>query len=165
MKNLILIGFMGSGKSSVGKEISRISGRKLIDTDTYIEKNNIKISDIFRLKGEAYFRELETSLLKELTHEKGLVISTGGGIVTEKNIPLLNKLGKVFYLKISEETAIKRLSEDTERPLLTGDRVEKIKSLMKSRESLYLSAANEIIKADDLTVKELANQVLDLFEF
>lgn len=159
MKNIVLIGFMGSGKSTIGKRLSEVLNLKFIDTDAYIEHNNGKINDIFKLKGEEYFRKLETSVLKELIGKEGLVVATGGGIVTDVNILLLQKLGTVFYLKISEETAVKRLKTDTQRPLLAENKVQAIKNLMNKRKNLYISASDITIEADNLSVNDIISRI------
>ena len=152
MKNIILIGFMGSGKSTIGRKLSEKYGLKHIDTDWYIEKEqNMKISDIFSKKGEEYFRNLETECIKELAQVcDNCVISVGGGLpVREVNRSLLKELGIVVYLEASVNELVKRLSKDTSRPLLAGGNLrEKIESLMTAREALYKDAADVIVKTD-----------------
>ena len=98
MKNIILIGFMGSGKSTIGRKLSEKYGLKHIDTDWYIEKEqNMKISDIFSKKGEEYFRNLETELCEKFSKESGNVISTGGGMIKNpKNMAFLKENGIVY---------------------------------------------------------------------
>ena len=163
--NIILVGFMGSGKSSVGEALARECNMTFLDTDAWIEKNNqVTISEIFAIKGENYFRKLETKCLEELLMEdnkKGMVISVGGGLpVREENRKLLKQLGKVWYLKATEETIYQRLKTDTTRPLLQGDNPRvKIKDLMSSREDKYLAAANYVVLVDDKTILQIVDEI------
>lgn len=155
MKNVILIGFMGSGKSTIGRKLSDKYGLKHIDTDWYIEKEqNKKISDIFSEKGEEYFRNLETECIKTLIdkYKDNAVVSVGGGLpVKEANRELLHTLGTVVYLKADVSTLEARLSGDKKRPLLKGgDLHEKIVSLMEKRQAIYEQTADFIVETDGL---------------
>ena len=167
MKNIVLIGFMGSGKTTVGKALEEKTNMSFVDTDELIETyEGCKISDIFENKGEAYFRRLENETLKNLlscTDHK--IISTGGGIITNKdNVTLLKQLGKVFYLRIKPETVIARLEGDKTRPLLMGeDKLIKVEGLMDSRKELYEIAADKTINADCLSVNEIVGRILEDF--
>ena len=148
-KNIILIGFMGSGKTTFGRWISTSHSMKFIDTDEYIEKKyNKLIKDIFR---EEAFRNMETQAVRELADScDNCVISVGGGLpVRDINRRLLKELGIVVYLKTEVDELVKRLSKDTSRPLLAGGNLrEKIESLMTAREALYKDAADVIVKTD-----------------
>ena len=140
MNNIVLIGFMGSGKTTFGRWVSRRHNRKFYDTDEYIEKKqNTTISEIFAMKGEEAFRDMETETVKELSDTlDNCVISVGGGLVLrEVNRELLRKLGTVVYLKASEEELCKRLSKDTKRPLLQGGFTRRYITLW-SREKIYI---------------------------
>ena len=132
--NVILIGFMGCGKSTVGIKLSYRLRRSLLDTDKIIEKEeNRTISDIFVTDGEGYFRDLETQCLKKLIQtEKNQIISVGGGLpIRKENHTLLKELGTVVYLRAKPETIYERLKHDTTRPLLQGENPqEKIRALM-----------------------------------
>ena len=167
MKNIVLIGFMGSGKTTVGKALEEKTDMVFVDTDELIEAyEGCKISDIFTDKGETYFRRLENETLKNLlatTDNK--VISTGGGIVTNQaNIPLLKQLGKVFYLRIKPETVVERLEGDKTRPLLIGeDKLVKVEQLMTDRKELYEMAADKTIDTDYLSVNEIVDIILENF--
>lgn len=167
MKNIVLIGFMGSGKTTVGKALEAKTGRKFMDTDELIEANEgCKISDIFADKGEEYFRKLENDTLKRLLDEsEARIISTGGGIVVNSvNIPLLRRIGKVVYLRIKPETVIKRLEGDKSRPLLMGeDKLLKVERLLAYRKELYEVAADKIIDADRILADEIADKILKDF--
>lgn len=164
---------MGSGKSTVGKEIARDCGIHFLDTDAWIEeKEMITISEIFATKGEAFFRELETKCLEVLLEDSseihsgalGKVISVGGGLpLREENRFLLKQLGKVFYLKATEETIYNRLKTDTTRPLLQGDNPkQKIKNLMEQREKIYCQASDYVIEVDDKEISEIVEEIKNL---
>ena len=167
MKNIILIGFMGSGKTTIGKALEEKTDMTFVDTDELIEAyEGCKISEIFADKGEAYFRRLENETLKDLlASTDNKVISTGGGIVTnQENIPLLKQLGKVFYLRIKPETVVKRLEGDKTRPLLIGeDKLVKVEQLMTDRKELYEMAADKTIDTDGLSVSEIVCGILEDF--
>ena len=111
-ENVIFIGFMGAGKTSVGRAYAQAAGIPLVDTDQMIEEEaGMTISDIFRLKGEEFFRKTETAVLKKLQKEtEPKVISVGGGLpLREENRALLRELGQVIFLQVKAETAIERL--------------------------------------------------------
>ena len=162
--SLILIGFMGSGKTTVGKILSDLSGLPFTDTDErIIEKTGLSINEIFEKYGEPYFRDLETQVLREMLLENTeRVISVGGGLpVRPENRILLGKLGTVFYLQADPETLMTRLEQDRSRPLLRGgDLKEKIESLMAARESIYLETADHVIETGPCTKEEVARMIL-----
>lgn len=172
MDNIILIGYMGSGKSSVAKALAEKTGMELLDTDQRIEENeNRRISDIFASEGETAFRDMETAFLKNLLDEgfKG-ILSTGGGMpVREENRALLKKLGKVIYLKTSVDTLAMRLIGDHSRPLLQGETEEskkqKIADMLASREPAYMAAADAVIPTDEMTTAGLADEILTYMAF
>ncbi len=161
--NIILIGFMGSGKSSLGKWMSANAGFGFLDTDEYIEeKEKRTINEIFAADGEEYFRNLETGTVRELTGElENTVISVGGGLpIREENQVNLKKLGKVIYLRAKPETLIERLKGDESRPLLKGGNLEdKINSLMSARSEIYEKAADIIVDTDGLTLEYIYNDI------
>ena len=162
MNNFILIGFMGSGKTEVGKRLAKRLGYTFMDTDLLIEEKTGKsISDIFSKDGELFFRDIETLILTELSGINEHVISTGGGIVTKKeNILLLKKTGFIIWLKASPETILKRVGSETHRPLLKVDNpLEKIKKLMSQREQSY-SEADLTIDTDGLEVEDIVNNII-----
>ena len=167
MKNIVLIGFMGSGKTTIGKSLEEKTDMVFVDTDELIEAyEGCKVSEIFADKGEAYFRRLEKETLKNLLESTdNKVISTGGGIVTnQENIPLLKQLGKVFYLRIKPETVVERLEGDKTRPLLIGeDKRVKVEQLMTDRKELYEMAADKTIDTDGLSVSEIVGKILEDF--
>ena len=165
--NIILIGFMGSGKTTVGTKLSYRKRVPFYDTDKLIEqKEKRTISDIFAQEGEEAFRKMETALLQRLTKKRSnaaAIFSVGGGTpLREENRSLLHKLGKVIYLKVKPETVYERLKNDTTRPLLQGkDPMEKIQTLMEQREEKYLDVADMVLLCDDLTVEEIVEQIIN----
>ena len=163
MKNFVLMGFMGAGKTTVGKELAKAMDCEFIDTDERIEmEQGCKISEIFSTEGETAFRDMETDLLKRLQEQKeGFVLSIGGGMpVREENRALLRNLGTVVYLKTSKEEIIRRLSGDTNRPLLQGGALEeKVTSLMNAREQIYIETAHKDILTDGKTPLELVEDL------
>lgn len=162
-KNLVLIGFMGSGKTSVGLKLSYKLKMPVEDTDKLIERREGKsIRQIFEEEGEEVFRKKETELLGELADRQGRVIySVGGGTpVREENRKLLRQLGTVVYLQISPETVYERLKGDTTRPLLQCENpLEKIRELMESRREAYESCADIMIAVDLLDMEEILEQI------
>lgn len=152
MNNVILIGFMGCGKSTVGIRLSYKLRRVLLDTDKYIEKKEgMSISELFAAKGEAYFRQQETECLKALLAENPKqIISTGGGLpMREENSRLLRELGCVVYLQISANSVYERLKGDTTRPLLQcEDPLGRIEELLLKRRERYEACAELTVNVD-----------------
>lgn len=165
-QNLILIGFMGAGKTSVGRKLAELCRRPLEDTDHLIEKKQqMTISQIFAEHGEAAFRQMETEVLEELkAKEAGVILSSGGGLpLRVQNRALLKEAGLVIYLRTSPDTVLKRLAHDTSRPLLQGEHVqEKVHQMMKEREDCYLDACHEVVETDGKTIGEIAEEIQDL---
>lgn len=164
MKRIVLMGFMGAGKTTVGKCLAKALSCDFIDTDERIEtEQGRKISEIFAKDGEAAFRDMETDLLKRLLEVDGdFVLSIGGGMpVREENRSLLRKIGTVIYLKTSKEEIIRRLSGDTSRPLLQGGALEeKITALMSAREDIYIETAHREVPTDGKQPQELAREII-----
>ncbi len=163
MGNVILIGFMGCGKTTVGLKLSYRLRQSVIDTDKEIEKEEKRaISDIFAAEGEAYFRQRETACLEKLLQTaKDKIISVGGGLpMREENRKLLKQIGKVVYLRATPETIYNRLKYDTTRPLLQGDDPEgKIKELMAKRDPFYEQAADVIIDVDGRDFEQIISLI------
>lgn len=159
MNNIILTGFMGSGKSTVGIRLSYRLKCVVEDTDKRIEREQGRtVNEIFGTEGEACFRNLETECLKKMLSEPGSkIISVGGGLpLREENRKLLKQLGTVVYLRISPEKAYERLKEDDSRPLLRGeDPLGKIRKLMQEREPVYAEAADITVDVDDKDMEEI----------
>lgn len=164
MKNLILIGFMGAGKTTVGKLLAKEKGMNFVDTDERISAEQGKsIPDIFAEYGEPFFRDLETDLLRRMQTDTGhAVISVGGGMpVRKENRELLRSLGCVIYLSATKQTILGRVQSDGSRPMLNGDDLEKkVEELMRAREHLYKEAAHLDIRTDGRNV----HQVIQIIE-
>ncbi|MCX7776793.1 MAG: 3-dehydroquinate synthase [Armatimonadetes bacterium] len=161
-RNIALIGFMGSGKSEVGKKIAQMLGMKFVDTDAIIEqRTKMSISEIFRTHGEAWFREIEKEVVKEVASKSGLVISTGGGVPTfEENMQALRSNGLLFYLRASPITLWRRIKDAQDRPLLdVSDRFSRMLELLERREMFY-RRADFVIQTDELSVSEVASQIV-----
>ena len=160
-----LCGFMGAGKSTVGKKLAESCGCTFIDTDEWIEKEqNRKISDIFEKDGEKAFRDMETDLLKRLQDsEEEFILSIGGGMpVKEENRELLRSLGTVVYLRTSKDEIIRRVSGDVNRPLLQGGALEeKVTALMNAREHIYQETAHREVLTDGKNPIELVDEIMN----
>lgn len=163
MKNIILTGFMGTGKTAVGRKLAARLGFSYLDTDTIIEdRAGCTIAEIFRGRGEAYFRELERSAIQEVVQSQGCVISTGGGAVVDpQNLELLKKNGLVICLTSSPEKILERtVRKRSVRPLLQGkEPLKEIERLLKLRARYYEKADWTV----DTTEKTVA-QVVSLIE-
>lgn len=166
MKRIVLIGFMGAGKTTIGKRLAKALSCEMIDTDELIEeKQGRKIAEIFEKDGEEAFRDMETLLLKELAErEDPFVLSVGGGMpVREENRALLRKIGTVVYLKASKKELILRLSGDKKRPLLQGGSLEeKITTLMNQREDIYQETAQIVLLTDRKYPKDVVKELVNL---
>lgn len=160
----MLIGFMGSGKTSVGLRLSYRLRMPVEDTDKLIERREgLSVSEIFAEKGETYFRSRETELLRELAEKKYTgIFSVGGGTpVRPENRELLRRLGKVVLLRIRPETVYERLKGDTTRPLLQCDNpLEKIGRLLESRREAYESCADIIVDVDGRGMDEILEEIV-----
>ncbi|MCI8342760.1 MAG: shikimate kinase [Firmicutes bacterium] len=161
--NIVLIGFMGCGKTSVGKKVGHKTGYKFIDTDVYIENSEkMAVSEIFAQKGETHFRRLEKELCLSLSEKSGHVIATGGGIIkSAENAENLKKNGIIVYLKASPHHINKNLFKDNSRPLLSGgNKKEKIKILMFERQLLYESTADITISVSNKSKEKIAENII-----
>lgn len=163
--NIILIGYMGCGKTSLGKKLSYKERIALLDTDKMIEqKQGMTVSEIFDEKGEGAFRVMETECLKEIMgYFEKYVISVGGGLpVKEENRELLKELGSVVYLRAKPDTIYERLKNDTSRPLLRGDDPKgKIESMIKQRGPVYELAADCIVDVDEKGYEVITGEILE----
>ena len=163
METIILIGFMGAGKTSIGRRFSEKNNMDFIDIDNLIEeKAGIMISDIFRIHGEDYFRKYETKVLSELLEIKeNRVISVGGGLpMQEENRNILRQLGTIIYLEVTKETILDRIGRDMSRPLLMGeDREEKVSSLLEERDPTYRELADFTVVTDMRSFYEIIEEI------
>lgn len=166
LKNLILIGFMGTGKSTIGRQLSKALGYPLIDTDARIvAQQKRSIAEIFEQEGEDSFREMETETLRSLKtgrcHKR--IIATGGGIVLrEENRQLLRDLGFVVWLVAQPETILERTSRNKERPLLqTQDPAETIRLMLEQRDTCYRESAHLILETTNLDFSEITTGIIE----
>lgn len=163
MGNVILIGFMGCGKSSVALKLSYRMKQSMTDTDKWIEKKQGRtIKEIFAQDGEEAFREMETECLKSLKETaRNQIISVGGGMpVKEENRSLMKEIGKVVYLRAKPETIYERVKEDKERPLLQCENpLERIQSLLEERKGAYEEAADLIVDVDDKNFAQILFEI------
>ena len=162
-KNIVLIGFMGSGKTTLGLKLSYLLRMPVEDTDKLIERQEGRsITEIFADDGEAYFRELETEMLRKCGNQKyERILSVGGGTpVNPVNRPLLHQCGTVVYLRVSPEVVYERLKNDTTRPLLQcEDPLARIRELLEARDKIYTECADIILDADKGHSDELAEEL------
>ena len=164
-KNIYLIGLMGSGKTTLGKILSKKLDKHFYDSDHVIEeKLGVDVPMIFEYEGEAGFREREKDSLKELVSKKNIVLATGGGIILSKsNRDLLSENGIVIYLKSNQKELIKRMKNDKTRPLLKNGNIEEIiKKLCKEREPLYEEIADFEIMTKNKRIHEVANEIITI---
>ncbi|MBR2409296.1 MAG: shikimate kinase [Lachnospiraceae bacterium] len=161
--NVILIGFMGCGKSTVGKKLADALAYEFRDTDAMIEEDYGKtISKMFEEDGEAYFRDAETELLKKLSVEAdGMVLATGGGMpMREENATLLKKVGTVVFLETTIVTILSRLQKDTGRPLADGeDREARLRPLFAKRLPVYRAVAEYIVNTEEKSVDVIVEEI------
>ena len=164
--NVILIGFMGCGKTTVGHALAEKLSYGFLDSDEYIEgKEGCSISQMFADKGEAYFRQLETDSLKELNRTLShSILSTGGGLpMRQENVDELRKLGTIVYLDVTPDEVINRLAGDDTRPLLQGDNVdEKVRNLLDERRPVYEAAADAVIPVSGIEVDDIVAEILEV---
>lgn len=161
--NIILIGFMGAGKSAVSRCLRKSYGMKEVEMDRLIEeREGMSIPDIFSMHGEEYFRNLETSLLIEMQSTENTVVSCGGGApLREQNVREMKKNGRVVLLTASPETILNRVKHSDRRPLLNGNKnIEFIQNLMEERRPKYEAAADVIIHTDNKTVPEICEELI-----
>ncbi len=163
MKNIVLTGFMGTGKTAVGRELSRMLNMRLVDIDSEIELSQKKtINDIFKIHGEKYFRDLESELIKKYSGEKSLIISTGGGaVLRDKNMNALRKNGIIFCLSARAETILERTKMSDERPLLkVDDPLAKINELLDYRRPFY-ERAGIVIDTEGKSPIQIAEEIME----
>lgn len=165
-KNIIITGFMGTGKTVVAIELARKLGMKFIDMDQLIEeRQEMSIADIFVRSGEKYFREQENKLVQELAQEENMVIATGGGtFLNLDNIRILNQEGQIICLYANPQALYNRLKKKNNRPLIKGNNIlNKINHLLEKRKRIY---DNFDYKVDttDLTIQEVVDKIIELLK-
>lgn len=160
--NIFLIGLMGAGKSTIGRQLARELGKQFRDSDSEIEKRTgVSIDVIFDIEGEQGFRRRETGLLRELVDERGIVLATGGGaVLASENRQLLRDNGMIIYLKASAEHLAGRVRLDRRRPLLqSGDKLAKIRELMTQREPVYQQLADMVVETNNRSVPRVVREI------
>ena len=164
-QGVVLVGFMGSGKSSVGREIARGTGADFVDVDVWIEKNEGRtVAEVFSRDGEAAFRKMERSALEEILAVKGRIVAGGGGaFLCEENRKLMKAYAPVVYLEVNAETLLMRLAKDVERPLLQGgDKDAIVRDLLERRIPEYRKA-DYAVSADG-SPSEIAGRIIDFLD-
>ena len=163
-RNIILVGFMGTGKTTVGKRLARKLGMEFLDMDCVIEeRQGKKISAIFAEEGEPFFRSLERSLVQELAARQGMVIAAGGGIVLNAdNITDYSRTGLVVCLTATPEVILERVSRSNHRPLLEGDeKLKRIREILEKRQALYDAIPHQI-DTTSLPLEAVADRILEM---
>jgi shikimate kinase len=166
MKNIILVGFMGTGKTAVGKALAKRLGLRFVDMDDIIEeREGMKISEIFEKKGEKYFRHSESKVARDIALQTGLVVAVGGGaVIDDENVRNLKSNGVMFCLVAAPETIFARTKGHTHRPLLNvSDPKEKIAKLMAKRAEYY-ARADYRIDTGNLSVEGVADKIMELIK-
>lgn len=165
--NIILVGPMGAGKTTLGKALAQELGKNFYDADEQIETAaGASVSWIFEIEGEAGFREREEKMLHELTKKQDIVLATGGGaILRETNRERIKQTGFVIYLQVSVAEQLIRLEKSLTRPLLlTGDREEKLTAIIQQREAHYLSVADLVLPTDKRSIQVLVQQICEMVQ-
>jgi len=161
-KNIFLIGLMGSGKTTIGRILSKTLNKKFYDSDHVVEeKTGVKVPLIFEYEGEVGFRKREESVLKDLVCHKDIILATGGGVILSKNnCKLLADNGHVVYLKSNCEDLVARMAGDQSRPLLQeGDLKKTLESLFEFRDPMYASISDYIIETAGKRAKEVSYEI------
>lgn len=166
LRNVYLVGFMGTGKSAVGKRLAKMMNFQFIDSDDYIErKENKSIERIFSENGEAYFRSLEKIFVTSEHPKEGCVVSCGGGLVTQEGIiEVLKRKGTVVALVASAAVIYQRVKDHTHRPLLKeGNALETIKKLLAERHAHYAKIPNQVM-TDSRSLTDIVGQIIRLIK-
>ena len=161
--NIVMIGFMGAGKSTVAEYLSTMFAMEVVEMDQLIaEREGMSISDIFETYGEEYFRNMETNLLIEMQEKKNVIISCGGGVaMRERNVAEMKKNGRVVLLTAHPQTILDRVKDSDDRPLLNGHKnVEYIEQLMEARREKYEAAADIVVDTDNKTVLQICEDLI-----
>ena len=173
MKNIVLVGFMGTGKTTVGRLIAQDLNRQFITTDDLIEKKaHMSINDIFEKKGEEGFRELEREVIKEISKDEDSIVDAGGGVVmNEDNVKDLKENGIIFCLNATPKEILRRTEKYKHRPLLNrlkiatqiGNQLVEIKRLLKEREEYYKRADYQI-DTNGKSITEVSREIIEIYQ-
>lgn len=161
-ETIFLIGFMGAGKTAIGKALAGITGYDVIDMDEQVvQEEKMEIKDIFSQFGEKYFRERESEVLKAYIGDRCIVTTGGGVILNENNRRILKESGHVIFLKCEPEIIASRLENDGTRPLIKEKTVAEIGEMYNARLPLYIECANLTVDTSNLTIMEAANFIAE----
>ena len=164
MKNIVLVGFMGTGKTTIATQLANRLNMRYVSTDGLIEKREKRtINEIFTKSGEDYFRDVESDVIREVSGMEGLVVDTGGGVVTrEENLTNLKSTGVVVCLTADEETIMERTKKYKHRPLLNvEDPKLKIRTLLAKRAPFY-AKADHCIDTGKLTIRQVVEKIVEI---
>ncbi|HEY6085715.1 MAG TPA: shikimate kinase [Nitrospira sp.] len=163
--NIVLIGYRGVGKTSVGQVLAERLGRQLVSTDQEIvRRTGESIPDLVARHGWDYFRDRESEVCRDFANRDRLVIDTGGGaVLRSENVQLLRRNGRCFWLTASVETIASRIGGDTQRPSLTGTKsfVEEIEDVLRDRKPQYQAAADHVVPTDGRSIDQLVRTILE----
>ena len=161
--NIVLIGYRGTGKSSVARLLAARTKWPIVSTDLeIIKKAGMPVPDIIRKRGWDYFRDVESEICKQVGKKDRTIIDTGGGAVLRKeNVESLRQRGRMFWLTAEVTTVMARIKNNSDRPSLTGKKsyVEEVEEVLNERLPLYKAAADHMIPTDDRTIEEIANEI------
>ena len=160
--NIFLIGLMGAGKSTIGKQLARELDKDFLDSDSEIEnRTGVSIDVIFDIEGEQGFRRRETGMLRELVGKRGIVLATGGGaVLAAENQQLLRDNGWIIYLRAAAEHLAGRVRLDRRRPLLqSGDKLAKIRELLARREPIYRQLADTVVVTNNRSIPSVVREI------
>jgi shikimate kinase len=163
-ENIYLIGLMGAGKTTIGRQLAKALAVPFYDSDKAIEESTgVDIPTIFEFEGEKGFRDREQKMIQKLTQMQGIVLASGGGVILrEENRKLLKANGYIVYLQCSVDRILERTRRDTQRPLLKTDNPkERLQKLFEDRQSLYLSCADFKIDTGVLKSKTVVSRILE----
>lgn len=162
--NIFLIGFMGTGKSTVARAFAKYHAMDVVEMDERIEERNVmSISDIFKHRGELFFRREETELLREIGTQKNKIVSCGGGVpMREENVAEMKKSGKVVLLTATPQTVLERVKDGHNRPLLENNKqLETIEELMGQRKTAYEKAADIVVSTEKKEALEICQEIME----
>lgn len=162
--NIVLIGYRGTGKSTVGKVLATRLGRPVVSTDAEIVRRAGRtVPEIVAQHGWDHFRDLESTVCQDFAAQDGLIIDTGGGaILRPHNVECLKKTGTLFWLTASVPTIVSRIGSDTQRPSLTGTKsfIEEIEEVLAVRNPKYQAAADHVIPTDSRSINQIVEAIL-----